>query len=48
MACINMVTETEFLKVLDMADSYHLKGDTLQLFRARMAPLAKFAAVYLK
>lgn len=48
MACMDMDTESEFMNVLSMADSYHIKGDTLQLFRARMAPLAKFQAVYLK
>ena len=48
MACIDMENETQFLKVLSQADSYYLKGDTLQLIRARMAPLAVFQAVYLK
>ena len=40
MACGDMETERSFFDVMEMTDSYHLKGDTLQLFRARMAPLA--------
>ena len=42
MACTNMEMETQLLKVFETADSYYLIGDTLQLIRARMAPLAKF------
>ncbi|MFC3197819.1 copper resistance protein NlpE N-terminal domain-containing protein [Parapedobacter deserti] len=45
MACENMETENGLKRALESADSYHLQGDTLQLFRARMAPLAKFTAV---
>lgn len=41
-------TETSLFRALEIADSFFLKDDTLQLFRARMAPLAKFEAVYLK
>lgn len=48
MACPNMETEKEFLDVLENTDSYFLKGDTLELFRARMAPLARFENVFLK
>lgn len=48
MACVNMVNEAALYKALETADSYYIKGDTLQLIRARMAPLAKFQAVYLK
>ena len=51
MACLNasdMEIESEFMKVLGMADSYNVNVDTLQLYRARMAPLAKFEAVYFK
>jgi len=40
MACENSDTEWAFFEVLEMTDSYHLQGNTLQLFRARMAPLA--------
>lgn len=43
MACLNdMETETQFLDVLQQTDIYYLHGDTLQLIRAKMAPLAKF------
>jgi copper homeostasis protein (lipoprotein) len=48
MACPQMATESEFLKVLQMADNYYVSGDTLILNRARMAPLARFQAVYFK
>ncbi len=48
MACENMEVETELINVLQTTDSYHIGQDTLQLFRARMAPLAKFEAVYVK
>ncbi len=44
MACDNMEVETGLINALQTADSYHLNGDSLQLFRARMAPLAKFVA----
>jgi len=45
MACLNvMETETQFLNLLQQTDSYYLNRDTLQLIRARMAPLAKFRA----
>ena len=48
MACIsNAEIEPKFFRVLEMADNYNLKGDTLTLNRARMAPLARFEAVYL-
>lgn len=51
MACIEnerMRIEDQLFKALEMTDSYHVKGDSLQLFKARMAPLARFVAVYLK
>ena len=44
MACENMAVENGLKRALERADSYHVYGDTLQLFRARMAPLAKFVA----
>jgi heat shock protein HslJ len=47
MACLDMTIETEFVRVLNTADSYLVKGDTLFLYRARMAPLARFEALYL-
>ncbi len=40
-----MEVEAAFTKALGTADSYLIKGDTLQLFRARMAPLARFFAI---
>jgi copper homeostasis protein (lipoprotein) len=48
MACLNMEIENEFLKVFESADNYTLKGDTLSLNKARMAPLAKFVSGFLK
>ena len=48
MACPNMEIERQLAEVLSEADSYILQGDKLQLIRARMAPLAKFEAVYMK
>ena len=48
MACegTRMEIETNFMNALQMADSYFIKGDTMHLFKARMAPLAKFEAKY--
>jgi len=48
MACPGMDSEAAFFRVLETADSYALDGDRLQLHKARMAPLARFEAVYLK
>ena len=48
MMCIDMDTETKFLQAIEMADSYVVNGDTMALNRARMAPLARFVAVYLR
>ncbi|MCS6974256.1 MAG: copper resistance protein NlpE N-terminal domain-containing protein [Cyclobacteriaceae bacterium] len=48
MACPNMDLEREFLKVLEVTDSYAIFRDTLSLHKARMAPLARFVAVYLR
>ncbi|KYP14267.1 copper resistance protein NlpE N-terminal domain-containing protein [Flavihumibacter sp. CACIAM 22H1] len=48
MACPDMDIEARFTKVLEMADNYNLDGDKLVLNKARMAPLARFEAVYLK
>jgi copper homeostasis protein (lipoprotein) len=46
----NDASEVEdlMLRAIQSCDSYYVSGDSLQLFRARMAPLAKFVAVYLK
>ncbi|WP_086476936.1 MULTISPECIES: META domain-containing protein [Arenibacter] len=38
--------ESEFLKVLELADNYTINGDTLMLNVGRRAPLAVFEAVY--
>lgn len=47
MACENMEIEQQLADVIQRTDSYAVANDTLQLFRARMAPLAKFKAVYI-
>lgn len=48
MACQSgMETEHAFHEVLRTVDNYSLNGDHLTLNRARMAPLARFEAVYL-
>jgi len=48
MMCTNMETETKFHQVLETADNYVVNKDTLVLNKARMAPLARFEAVYLR
>lgn len=48
MACPALDIENRFTKVLTTADNYYVKGDTLTLNKARMAPLAKFVAVLMK
>ncbi len=48
MACDKIQTENEFFHALQMADNYYIVGDTLILNKARMAPLARFNAVYMK
>ena len=48
MACPKMDLEGEFLDVLQKADNFNIAGDSLSLNKARMAPLARFKAVYLK
>lgn len=48
MACPGMESESAFFRALETADSYALDGNRLQLHKARMAPLARFEAVYLK
>jgi heat shock protein HslJ len=47
MACRDMTTEQQFMKVLETADNYNLTETTLVLNKARMAPLARFEVVYL-
>ena len=49
MMCLKgMDTEEKFKQAIKMTDSYIVKNDTLMLHRARMAPLARFVAVYMK
>jgi copper homeostasis protein (lipoprotein) len=48
MACTGLAVESEFLKVLQVADNFSIAGDTLTLNKARMAPLARFKVVYMK
>lgn len=43
-----MDVEDAFKEVLGQVDNYSLNGDHLTLNRARMAPLARFEAVYLR
>lgn len=45
MACPNLSTEQELLKVLETADNYVVSGNTLELNKARMAPLARFVKI---
>ncbi|HTN20363.1 MAG TPA: copper resistance protein NlpE N-terminal domain-containing protein [Pelobium sp.] len=46
MACPNLDAENELFKVLEKADNYSYNADTLSLNKAKIAPLAKFVAVY--
>jgi heat shock protein HslJ len=48
MACPGLNTERQFLDVFETADNYSLNGDTLTLNKARMAPLARFVAVWFR
>jgi copper homeostasis protein (lipoprotein) len=48
MACADVAYERDFLAVFNAADNYTVKSDTLSLNKARMAPLARFVAVYLR
>jgi heat shock protein HslJ len=47
-ACPNMETESQLFQVLEAVDNYTINGDTLLLNKAKMAPLARLKAVYLK
>lgn len=42
MACPDMATETELMKVLETVNNYTISDNSLQLNKARMAPLARF------
>lgn len=48
MACPYRSTENQFLKVLGAIDNYTVTADTLQLYKARTAALARFVAVEMK
>lgn len=48
MACPKMDIESQFLKALGAADNFNLTDDILTLNKGRMAPLARFKAVYMK
>ncbi len=50
MACMGggMEVEQQFMDMLGRVDNYIINGQILQLNRAKMAPLAKFEAVYLQ
>lgn len=48
MACMPNNIEDRFMEVLDLADNYTLKGDTLSLNKAKMAPLAQFVLDYMQ
>lgn len=45
MACDGLDVENALHRALENTDSYVINNDTLQLNRARMAPLARFVAV---
>ena len=45
MMCLNMELENQFLKILDFIERYKIEGETLTLFGAEDAPLARFKAV---
>ena len=46
MACPDMAVEDQFKKMLETADNYAVSADKLSIHKARMAPLARFEAVY--
>ncbi|MBK9357677.1 MAG: copper resistance protein NlpE N-terminal domain-containing protein [Bacteroidales bacterium] len=45
MACPNMATEQELFKVLETVDNFTTDGKSLQLNKARMAPMARFELI---
>jgi copper homeostasis protein (lipoprotein) len=47
MACpeAEMILEQEFMKVLELADNFEIRGNTLILYKARTAPLARFRSI---
>lgn len=48
MACEKIQLENDYFNMLKMADNYYVIADTLILNKAKMAPLARFQAVYMK
>ena len=48
MMCVNMETETQFIKVLETADSYLISDNVLILYNTETEPLAKFESTSLK
>ncbi len=46
MTCPDLQLETELYRVLDRTDNYAIKDNILSLNKAKMAPLAKFEAVF--
>ncbi|WP_052732814.1 META domain-containing protein [Hymenobacter terrenus] len=48
MACPTLATEEEFNRALAQSQTYRISGDTLRLFDATNAPLARLEAVYLR
>lgn len=46
-ACFEDKIENSYFKVFEKTDNYSVKNDTLSFNKARMAPLAKFKAIYL-
>ena len=45
-ACPQLDTENKLREILEMVDNYSLTAKTLSLNKAKMAPLARFEAVY--
>ena len=46
MSCPAIETESDFIRVLGQSHTYRISGDTLRLFDAANAPLARLEAVY--
>lgn len=47
-ACIDMSDEKNLIDVLNKTDNFNINGSILSINKARMAPLAKFEAVFTK
>ena len=41
-ACLDMKVESQFMGILEKADTYTIKDGVLSITKARMAPLAVF------